>query len=403
MNAVISVRARIALLVDGERLSSISIDNPDVETPRVPDEFRYLFGEAKDLQCIDNIDRDQVAPRLLEAVENDNALFVANTLLEGELPDDIRHEAATELEEFLAETNAGEYIESVLYAEPRTGGADIAGALRICHGVEAVLSRDFVAKLRDRQPAIRSVHDSFLKLPEALFSSEDVRARYRNILTGERLYRALVEQITAAEPVEMFLLEALGNSRVAELPRHRDVLTAWLADFNLGDKANSALSISARGGDPERKSTGGRTPGHRSAGQENSGITEKLEQSQALYGAIADALSELRALAGECAEADWDGYGAIGIHPLAVQRAEGFIRTLPQCVDLPEFAPEPDGAISLDWIRSKDRLFSLSIGTTNRLSYTWLDGTDKGHAVALFNGSSIPPRILQGIRAITGG
>ena len=67
---------------------------------------------------------------------------------------------------------------------------------------------------------------------------------------------------------------------------------------------------------------------------------------------------------------------------------------------LPEFAPEPDGAISLDWIRSRHRLFSLSIGSTNRLAYSWLDGAHRGHAVAQFDGTKIPVRILQGIESI---
>ena len=61
---------------------------------------------------------------------------------------------------------------------------------------------------------------------------------------------------------------------------------------------------------------------------------------------------------------------------------------------MPEFAPEPDGAISLDWIQSRHRLFTLSISASNRLAYAWLDGTDKGHGVARFDGRTIPRRVL---------
>ena len=67
---------------------------------------------------------------------------------------------------------------------------------------------------------------------------------------------------------------------------------------------------------------------------------------------------------------------------------------------VPEFAPEPDGSVSLDWIQSRTRLFSLSIGTSRRLAYAWLDGSDKGHAVSRFDGKHIPSRIQQGIREI---
>jgi len=109
------------------------------------------------------------------------------------------------------------------------------------------------------------------------------------------------------------------------------------------------------------------------------------------------------ALANECGEPGWDGNDALPLDHLAVFKAIALILALPEGVPLPEFAPEPDGSISLDWISSRNRLFSLSVGTGDRLSYAWLDGTDKGHAVARFDGKSVPPRILEGIRSILNG
>lgn len=129
-------------------------------------------------------------------------------------------------------------------------------------------------------------------------------------------------------------------------------------------------------------------------------VANAAERSHALFGAKANAISQIWALANECSEPGWDGEGANPLTPRAAGLAVDFIRALPDGIALPEFAPEPDGSISLDWIHSRNRLFSLSIGTANRLAYAWLDGADKGHAVSRFDGSQIPPRILQGIRAI---
>ena len=64
---------------------------------------------------------------------------------------------------------------------------------------------------------------------------------------------------------------------------------------------------------------------------------------------------------------------------------------------LPEFSPEPDGSISLDWIMSRTRVFSISVSPRDRLAYAWLDGSDRGHGVATFDRSMIPQRILDGI------
>lgn len=129
-------------------------------------------------------------------------------------------------------------------------------------------------------------------------------------------------------------------------------------------------------------------------------VVELTERSQALFGDKAAAISELRVLANECAESGWDGNDASVMNPLAVLIAENFIRALPDGAPLPEFAAEPDGSVSLDWIQSRNRLFSVSVGPNQRLAYAWLDGADKGHGVARFDGDRIPPRIAEGISAI---
>jgi hypothetical protein len=131
-------------------------------------------------------------------------------------------------------------------------------------------------------------------------------------------------------------------------------------------------------------------------------VVESAERSQVLFGKKAAALSQLVALASECSQRGWDGKDAMAIDPVAVSLVRRFVRALPDGLPLPEFSPEPDGSISLDWIRSRNQLFSMSIGHNNRLAYAWLDGADKGHGVARFDGQNVPPRVLEGIKGIVG-
>jgi hypothetical protein len=131
-------------------------------------------------------------------------------------------------------------------------------------------------------------------------------------------------------------------------------------------------------------------------------LGQSVERSVALLGRKAVAISQIWALANECAETDWDGDGGEPISDLTVRQSLDLIRALPRDLPLPEFAPEPDGSISMDWIASRYRLFSLSIGEGSRLAYAWLDGTDRGHGVAQFDGVTVPTRILEGIRSIVG-
>jgi hypothetical protein len=143
------------------------------------------------------------------------------------------------------------------------------------------------------------------------------------------------------------------------------------------------------------------SPEAAAAQQSASAVIKSVERSHALFGGKSAAISTLMSMAEECSEPGWDG-DAAGIDPMAVAKAADFVRALPDDLPLPDFAPEPDGSVSLDWMESRHRLFSISIGAGDRLAYAWLDGADKGHGVARFDGSSVPPRILEGIRSIAG-
>ena len=136
--------------------------------------------------------------------------------------------------------------------------------------------------------------------------------------------------------------------------------------------------------------------------QEASAIIAATERSEALFGRKGTLLSALMLMADECAASDWDGEDAQSIEPAVVRRASEFIRALPEGVLLPDISPAPDGSIILDWTVSRRSVFSLSIGATDRLAYAWLDGTDKGHGVARFDGIRIPSRVLDGVQAISG-
>ena len=123
----------------------------------------------------------------------------------------------------------------------------------------------------------------------------------------------------------------------------------------------------------------------------------KTAAKKATSASKTNLIAQVHGLADDCAEPDWDGNGASSIDRRALAAVENFIRALPNGIPLPELAAEPDGSISLDWIQSCNRLFSVSVGSTRCLACAWSDGADKGHAVASFDGTIIPPTVLDGI------
>jgi hypothetical protein len=129
-------------------------------------------------------------------------------------------------------------------------------------------------------------------------------------------------------------------------------------------------------------------------------VTGIVEKSFALFGAKAEALNTLKTLAMECSESDWDGYGALPVNPATLERAETVLRSLPDDCPLPESSIEPDGEISFDWLPSRTCSFSVTIGNSDRIAYAWVDGTDRGHAVARAESGMMPTRILNELHRI---
>ena len=127
---------------------------------------------------------------------------------------------------------------------------------------------------------------------------------------------------------------------------------------------------------------------------------ERTGYSHALFSVRDATVSKLHKLAVDHSKQNWDGEGAAPIDVMAVVNASMFIQALPDSVPMPEIAAEPDGQISLDWMPSKSRVFSISVGKSGRLAYAWIDGADQGNAVARFDFRLVPQRVLEGITSI---
>lgn len=129
-------------------------------------------------------------------------------------------------------------------------------------------------------------------------------------------------------------------------------------------------------------------------------IARSVETSRALFGEKSAAIARLADLAADCSEAGWDGDDAMPLNPVAVIRAQDLIRILPEDVPMPSFAAEPDGSVSVDWMVSPFQLLSVSVSATDRLAFAWLDGTDRGHGAARFDGDEVPRHLLSAIREV---
>ena len=134
--------------------------------------------------------------------------------------------------------------------------------------------------------------------------------------------------------------------------------------------------------------------------QKRVAIVRYVADAFSLSGATNFLLDKLTDAVRNCGVDDWDGEGAFAVSNAVVANAENFIRALPPKLQPPEISVHPDGTISLDWLPAQHRMFSLSVGESNRIAFAWLDGADSGQAVATFEGASIPPVIVEGVERI---
>jgi len=129
----------------------------------------------------------------------------------------------------------------------------------------------------------------------------------------------------------------------------------------------------------------------------NTFVEEMLKDcSQSVINSADESLLELFNLLEECISENWDGYGALPINLDSVEEAERFIRALPRTVPEPEVDVDPDGEISLEWYLEPRKVFSVSIGKRNEITYAGLYGINKTYGREYFD-NEIPKAVFDNL------
>lgn len=118
--------------------------------------------------------------------------------------------------------------------------------------------------------------------------------------------------------------------------------------------------------------------------------------SHALYSARTAALSDLA----ETVESLVIDVEQSPVSQAVFENTEQFLLALPEALSTPGIGVDPDGAISLTWVASRTRMFSVDIDESDRIAFAWLDGTDKGHGVERFRPPVMPRRLDMMLRSI---
>lgn len=229
MDAMISGRNGVALVIDGSQLASIHADRPDRLLPRHPGEIRLLIGEGRDFFAIEDVTHDEIVHQLTLAQAREEALTLTLSLLDSDVPRELRSEVAEELDNLFEKDDVVRYVESVLYAQPLPLEADVSGGMSVSRRARAHRSLTVLHRLRNVQHEILSVREAWDAIPTSTFGGE--RERWQSIAVREGFFRGLVLCHVESSDVQEFFLDATKNRAVHSLPNLRSVLSSWISPF----------------------------------------------------------------------------------------------------------------------------------------------------------------------------
>lgn len=78
----------------------------------------------------------------------------------------------------------------------------------------------------------------------------------------------------------------------------------------------------------------------------------------------------------ECSGQDWDGYGAKPVSQDSVCLVRKFLKMLPDDISYPNLEPEPNGALSMTWIK---RGYHLGISIDEKKQIFWGSTSPHGY------------------------
>ncbi len=106
---------------------------------------------------------------------------------------------------------------------------------------------------------------------------------------------------------------------------------------------------------------------------------DMLQKSNALGFAAKGTFQQLDEVFEECSSEGWDGERAKPISVEVLRCARRFLSSFPLGMEAPEVGAEPDGAITLEWYRSPNKVISISINPDDRVYWAALIGTSRRH------------------------
>lgn len=228
MDAIISGRAGVALLIEGEACFSFDVENPAALAPRRHTDLRLLFGEAPDLEFFEGVNREEATRHLRLAFDRGAALDLVLILLDPELSVGVRDAAAAELERLISgHEPVRAYLEDILYGKPLPAACDLDSAVARCRELGQTPELLFVLlQLGFRQSTIQHVWRAWEGVPAEAFGGEERRLELHQAFAQAGLFSRYVKSLAGDLPV------TAPDGPLPDLSGARETLERWMLNLS---------------------------------------------------------------------------------------------------------------------------------------------------------------------------
>jgi tetratricopeptide (TPR) repeat protein len=243
MKAVLSGRARAALILDGSR-ASYWLDESRTAWTLSSGETHSRIADASDLELIECEDKDSLLDRLMASDAAAESLDLVLFLLDRDLTDETRCCAAEELESNLAIPSVLKYLQSILFAECLPPSADIEGALKLSEGFNS--ARSFIQNLNEMQKWIPHVRIAWDRVTFEKEKNSPNRKAIEGLFLRYGVFSETAIALSEGKSVNPIQLKfSVDPSLKKSLPRVSQILNSWMTPLRslVPKTSNAAFTV----------------------------------------------------------------------------------------------------------------------------------------------------------------
>ena len=222
---LISGQAGVAVLLQGERVSSFHLDGP-AGLERRREDIPQLFGHCTDVTSVSGLAPEDVPVRLEQEWAKHRCLILTLLLLDFHSDPEARLLTVPDIENFLTAADIAAFVRARLFAAPLPDDADLIGSINRAADQKAERLVELLEEVGTHQPGIALCRSAWDAVPTDKFKD----TRHKEGLAFELVNSGAFHRLatTPAEKRGAVLVHILTQRQYQVFSGWREALTLWV-------------------------------------------------------------------------------------------------------------------------------------------------------------------------------